>query len=296
MPRRALPPLSALATFEEVAIRRSCSEAAHHLGLTQSAVSKQIQAMERFIGLPLFSRTKGGLIPNAIGTRLLGDIQPLLDDVERVCSRASREGTNRKVVIMRVLAMIADRWLLPRLGAFLEAHPDIDVQFSTFLVSSEFDRGGAEIEIRFGAGPWLDADSTPLVGRERVLIAPPGTPPDLPLEELFKRPRFIHAQSPDVWREFCEANRLPLLDDRQIAQSFDISQVLIKAVRVGMGIAMMSRCLVAEELERGELVNPGGYSYQSRLGYHVLVPHRARPLSKAAQTLLDWIRAQAEDH
>ncbi len=78
MPRRKLPPLNALAIFEEVAVRRSCSEAALHLGLTQSAVSKQVQAMERFIGAPLFSRTKAGLCP-----------MPWAAGCSRMCSRFS---------------------------------------------------------------------------------------------------------------------------------------------------------------------------------------------------------------
>ncbi|MGL5448622.1 MAG: LysR family transcriptional regulator, partial [Rhabdaerophilum sp.] len=157
MPIRELPTLQALEIFEEVALRRSCSEAAVRLGLTQSAVSKQIEKVERFIGLPLFNRLKGGLVPNAVGARLMADLQPVLDELERVCDRASREATNRKVVIIRTLAMISDRWLMPRLPAFFAANPDIDIQYSTFLVNSEFDRGGAEIEVRFGAGPWLDA-------------------------------------------------------------------------------------------------------------------------------------------
>lgn len=294
MPRRNLPPLNALSTFVEVASRRSCSEAGLHLGLTQSAVSKQVQTMENFVGLPLFSRTKGGLVPNAIGARLLGDIKPLLEEMERVCDRASREATNRKVVIVRVLAMVADRWLLPKLGKFFAEHPDIDLQFSTFLVTSEFDRGGAEVEMRFGTGPWLDADSTPLLGRDRILIAPPGTPHDLPLEKLLTMPRLIHAQSPDVWSEFFAAHEIAPPEDKGLPMTFDISQVLIRSVRVGMGIALLPRIFVEDELARGELVNPGSCSYESRQGYHLAIPHRARPLSNAAQTLHDWIKAQAQ--
>lgn len=293
MPRRLLPPLNALSIFEEVATRHSCSEAATNLGLTQSAVSKQIQAVERFIGLPLFSRSKGGLIPNAIATRLLGDLRPLLDEMERVCDRASREVTNRKVVIVRVLAMLADRWFLPRLGDFLARNPNIDIRFSTFLVTSEFDRGGAEIELRFGTGPWLDGESIPLLGRDRVLIAPPGTPPDTPLTDLLKRPRLVHAQSPDIWNEFFTHLGIIAPAAAGLPLSFDVMQVLVRAVRIGMGVALVSRVFVEEELARGDLVNPGGLGFESRSGYHLVVPHRARPLSQAAEVLHDWILAQA---
>lgn len=276
-------------------MRRSCSEAALQLGLTQSAVSKQIQTVEGFIGLPLFSRSKGGLIPNAIGARLLNDLRPLLDELERVCDRASREATNRKVVIVRVLASFADRWFLPRLREFLAEHPEIDIQFSTFLVTSDFDRGGAELEVRFGTGPWLDADSTPLLGHTRVLIAPPDTPPDMPLDALFARQRLVHAQSPDAWNEFFTARKIDMPVDKRLPLVFDITQAMVRAVRIGMGIAVVPRIFVEEELARGEVVNPHGFSYEGRFGYHLVVQHRMRPLSQAAQILHDWIVAKARN-
>ncbi len=293
MTRRKLPPLNALSTLEEVAIHRSCSDAAAHLGLTQSAVSKQVQTMERFIGLPLFSRVKGGLIPNAIGERLLADIQPLLNEMERIFDRASREATNRRVVIVRALPMFADKWLLPRLRDFFAAYPDIDIQFSTFVMNTPFDRGGAEIEILFGSGPWLGADSTLLAGGECVLIAPPGTDPETPLEDVLRLPRIVHAQAREAWQEFSEATGVQVPSERGVSPTFDVYQVLVKAVHIGMGIALVPRCLVIAELEQGLVVNPGGYAFESRLAYHVLVPHRAKPLSLAARTLHDWILACA---
>lgn len=294
MSNRNLPSLQSLLTFEEVALRRSCSEAALHLGLTQSAVSKQIEKIERFIGLPLFNRLKGGLVPNAVGARLLGDLQPVLDHLERVCDRASREATNRKVVIVRALAMFSDRWFLPKLPAFFAENPDIDIQFSTFLLNSEFDRGGAEVEIRYGAGPWLDGDSMFLAGSRCVLIAPPNTPDETPLEDLLALPRLIHAQSRDAWTEFCAYHGVGIPEGRKTQPPFDVYQVLIRAVRVGMGIALVPHCLVEEELSRGEISNPGGYDVQSRLGYHLLIPHQAKPLSLAALCLQRWLLTQAD--
>lgn len=293
MPNRELPSLQALEIFEEVALRRSCSEAAVHLGLTQSAVSKQIEKVERFIGLPLFNRLKGGLVPNAVGARLMADLQPVLDELERVCDRASREATNRKVVIIRALAMVSDRWLLPRLPEFFAANPDIDIQYSTFLVNSEFDRGGAEIEVRFGAGPWLDGDSTPLLGRRNVLIAPPATPLDTPLETLLKMPRLMHFQSRDIWAEFAAAHGIREEAPAKPLAAFDVFQVLVRAVRVGLGLAVVPACLIEEELSRGEVVNPGGYAVQSSMCYHLVTPHHSKPLSQAALTLHRWMVAEA---
>lgn len=293
MPHRQLPTLQALEIFEEVALRRSCSEAAVHMGLTQSAVSKQVEKIERFIGLPLFNRLKGGLVPNAVGARLMADLQPVLDELERVCDRAAREATTRKVVIVRTLAMIADRWLMPRLPAFFAENPDIDIQYSTFLVNSEFDRGGAEIEVRYGAGPWLDADSTPLLGRRNILIAPPHVPLDTPLETLLAMPRLVHFQARDIWSEFTSAHGRKETNPVKPLAGFDVYQVLFRAVRVGLGVAVVPATLIEEELERGEVVNPGGYSVDSAMCYHIVVPHHSKPLSQAALKLHRWMVGEA---
>ncbi len=76
--------------------------------------------------------------------------------------------------------------------------------------------------------------------------------------------------------------------------TFDVYHVLVKAVTVGLGVGLVPRCLVEEELATGAVVNPNGYGFESRLCYQLLIPHQARPLSQAAQTLYDWILSQAE--
>ncbi|CAN7758832.1 LysR substrate-binding domain-containing protein [Mesorhizobium sp. LjNodule214] len=293
MARRKLPPLNALVTFEEVVRRRSCSLAAAKLGSTQSAVSKQIRSIEEFVGLPLFARTSLGMIPNEAGAQLIDDVQPLLDALEHAIDRASQEAKHRKVVIVRVLSTLCNQWLFPRMKDFIARHPDIDIQFSTLRIDTR-DRGTSELEILFGSGPWLDCDSAPLVGRKCILIAPPSTSPDLSFAELIGLPRIVHAQARDAWSDFFACRKAVDPYEMNPVSTYDIYQVMLSAVQIGMGIALVPLCLVEEELARGEVFNPGGLSYESKQFYHVIVPHRARPLSEPAQILHKWLLSHAE--
>jgi len=111
---------------------------------------------------------------------------------------------------------------------------------------------------------------------------------------LLKKPLFVHAQARDAFAEFYTAMGLEAPTHWPSGSTFDVYQVLVKAVTVGLGVGLVPRCLVEEELATGAVVNPNGYGFQSRLCYQLLVPHQARPLSQAAQALHDWILGQAE--
>ncbi len=294
MRRRLIPPTAALVAFEAVARRRSCSEAAVALNLTQSAVSKQVRVLETFLGVQLFARVKGGLVPTAAAERYLADIGPLLDALAGASLRLAGEAHGRKIVVLRVLAVLADRWLMPRLPALQAARPDIEVRFSTFLAHSDLQLGDADIEIRYGPGPWSDADNEPLIGKEQVLVASPplamriASPAD-----CLALPRLEHVQARDAWREFFLGHGLIDPVSGLPIQDYELFHVLIRAARVGLGIGLVPRCLVEEELRTGALVNPLGLSISGRACYQLVVPHKARPTSAASAYVLDWIRREA---
>lgn len=296
MRRRLIPPTSALVAFEAVARRRSCSEAAAALNLTQSAVSKQVRALEDFLGRQLFVRVKGGLVPTAAAERYLADIGPLLDALAGASLRLAGEAHGRKIVVLRVLAVLGDRWLMPRLPRLLSARPDIEIRFATFLAHSDLQLGDADIEIRYGPGPWTDADSEPLIGQEQVLVASPAMAARIATaRDCLSMPRLEHIQARDAWREFCAAHDLEEPYSGLPIQDYEMFHVMIRAARVGLGIGLVPRCLIEEELQTGTLVNPLGLSITSRACYQLVVPHRSRPTSAASAFVMDWIRREARD-
>ena len=106
-------------------------------------------------------------------------------------------------------------------------------------------------------------------------------------------PRLMHFQSRDIWAEFTAAHGVREEAPAKPFAAFDVFQVLVRAVRVGLGLGVVPACLVEEELSRGEVVNPGGYSVDSSMCYHLVTPHHSKPLSQAALTLHRWMVAEA---
>src|SRR6185369_16913237 len=121
--------LDHLRTFDAVARRLSFSAAANELHLTQSAISRQIKALEEDLGAPLFSRGTRRVELSAAGLTLRHTLTPLLDQLDRVV-RDIRSRGGRPRVSVSTFASFASLWLMPRLAAFQKANPDFDIRLS----------------------------------------------------------------------------------------------------------------------------------------------------------------------
>jgi LysR family transcriptional regulator, glycine cleavage system transcriptional activator len=121
---RRLPPLTAIEAFVQVARLGSVKAAAEELALSSPALSRRIQALERFLGRPLFDRTPGAMRLNEDGERLLGAIAPHLDGMSNAIEDLTSEGG---VVRLRlgVLPLFASQQLFPHLGELRALHPEL---------------------------------------------------------------------------------------------------------------------------------------------------------------------------
>ena len=118
-----------LRTFLTVAERLSFSEAGRDLNLTQSAVSRQIRALEDEVGTPLFTRGTRHVALTASGAALRLAAQASVARIDESVQRL-RSAHTRRHVSVTTFASFASLWLLPRLPAFQAAHPDIDIRIS----------------------------------------------------------------------------------------------------------------------------------------------------------------------
>src|SRR5215470_8369365 len=116
-PRQRPLQLDHLRTFDAVARRLSFSAAADELHLTQSAISRQIQALEQDLGAPLFNRGTRHVELSAAGTTLRHTVAQLLDQLDRAV-REIRSRGGRPRVSVDTFASFATLWLMPRLAAF----------------------------------------------------------------------------------------------------------------------------------------------------------------------------------
>src|SRR4029079_8295273 len=126
---RRLPPLNALKVFEAAARSESFTRAAEELYVTQGAGSHQVKALEATLGIKLFNRERQRLILTEAGREYLGVVRDALDQIafgtERLLQRQSSG-----VLTVSTSRDFAAKWLVIRLGRFVDAHPDIDLRIS----------------------------------------------------------------------------------------------------------------------------------------------------------------------
>ena len=197
--QRLLPSMSMLQAFSAAARHESFTEAAAELGLTQGAISRQVRALERQLGAELFARVRKSVRLTAAGRRYAEEVDRALQTV-RLASLDAMTQRAGGMLNLAILPTFGTRWLIPRFPAFLEAHPDITVNFATKLSPFDFKKEDLHAAIHYGRTDWPDTESTFLMKEETVPVAAPSlladqevnTPADLleiPLLHLATRPR-----------------------------------------------------------------------------------------------------------
>ncbi len=287
--RRLLPSLTAIRTFEAVARSMSFTDAAAELNVTQSAASRQVRALEQFIGVPVFARGKRGLVLTDEGAAYAAAVKAALDAVELATLQVMANERGGGVLTVGTLPTFAIRWLIPRLGDFAVAHPRITVN----LVSGDGPVApgmGEDVALRFGDGSWPDYDAYRLgLSEVMVVVCSPetaariGSPPDLREHVLLR-----HLTRPGAWPQWLAAAGLPDLDPG--GPSFEHFFMVIQAAVAGLGVALLPRFLIEDELRSGALVMPLSASTIYDGGYY-LICQRGRAELPKVRAFRDWLLA-----
>ncbi len=253
-----------LRAFEAVARRLNFRAAAEQLHLTQPAVSRQIKGLEDELGAPLFLRGTRKVELTSAGIALLQVVAPFLEQLDGTV-RTLRSRERRAPVAVTTFASFASLWLLPRLASFQHAHPDIDIRISAADTLAEFDDPEIDLALRYCHPKDAPPGSTQLFGEVLTPVASPAllarqrlkTAADLArhtlLEEDDHRPSATYLS----WQHWLRERAPPKLAPRGwIYLNFTYQQ--IQAALAGQGVALARVSLVAELLERGDLIEPFG--------------------------------------
>jgi len=263
--RRHLPPTGLLLAFEVVARLGSVTAAARELALTQSAVSRQVRALEHLIGRDLFHRERQSLTLTPAGRSYLGEVRRALA-ILTTATLACRINPAGGVLALAVLPTFATRWLAPRLARFGEAYPGITLHLTTRLAPFDFALDPVDLAIHFGAPDWPGAEFVPLMHEQVVPVMAPALAarlgldqplsPEVALAKLAHAPLIGLASRAGNWARWFAAQGGPAAPAPalMIDQFATAAQVAV----AGLGVALMPTFLIADERASGALVVPGG--------------------------------------
>ncbi len=262
-PQRALA-VGALRAFDAVARRLNFRAAAEQLHVTQPAVSRQIKSLEDELGAPLFVRGTRKVELTVAGTALLQVVEPFLTQLDATV-RQLRSRERRAPVAVTTFASFASLWLLPRLAAFQQAHPDIDIRISAADALVELDDPEIDLALRYCYPGDAPAGSTQLFGEVMTPVASPAllarerlkVPADLARHTLLEEDDHRPSSTYLSWHHWLREKAPPRLAPRGwMYLNFTYQQ--IQAALAGQGVALARHALIGELLQRGDLVEPFG--------------------------------------
>jgi LysR family transcriptional regulator, glycine cleavage system transcriptional activator len=291
--RKLHPPIHLLRAFVMTTRHDSISRAAQALHLTQSAVSKQILELEGSLGVPLFERVRKRLVLTPAGQRYAQAVRPILSQLEAATLDVITSRDGGGALHLSCLPTFAAKWLIPRLPLFQKQHPQIALHFVPFAQGYTFDRADLDCSILFGQGHWPGATAEYLVGREVMLIAPPA-PRGKPLlkkpQDISKHTLLQHISVPQAWAHWVEAHGVQNVNPLAGPQ-LDQFHSLIRAVMAGMGLALVPRCLVQDDVAAGLVSAPLDDGYTDDSGYYLCYPESKTQLTPLTH-FREWLQAE----
>jgi len=294
-----LPPLSQLEAFEAAARTLSFTKAADELSLTQSAISRQIKALEEHLDLALFRRLHRALRLTEEGQTLYQAVGDVLAQLHDVAARLRRRPENRTVVVTTTPGF-AGVWLIPRLTMFTAAHPEVDVRISAGNSFVNLERDGVDLAIRYKTREGVGEPADRLFGEvifpvcSPRLLRDPARPLKTPAD--LRHHTLLHME-PDAagvlqsWSMWLRALKLESLTPASVLH-FSMYDQMIQATLAGQGVALGRSPLVDSLLRQRKLVAPFSQTMASPRSYY-LIQSAAAFRKPEVQAFIEWLRHEA---
>ena len=289
---KRLPPLSTLPVLEAAARLQSFSAAAEELNVTHGAVSHQMRSLEEHLGLALFARQGRRVVLTPEGAELAQVVRGALARVAEAVEALSPAERERKLKIS-VLPSFASRWLMPRLGRFLEAYPQYQISVEALQTRANFVTDGVDIAIRFGQGPWPERHSERMAGDRFFAVCSPkfrrGKLPATPAQ-LAGLPLF--PTEPGNWERWFACAGLTMTPSVTGIDYNDAAIFLQQAI-AGEGIALTRQSLIGGDIANGKLIKLFDIELPAESSYHlVCLPQHAN--SRKFRAFRDWMAAEID--
>jgi len=284
-----IPPLNPLRTFEAAARLCSLTSAADELNVSQVAVSRQVRVLEEYLGVALFRRFHRGIELTREGEILYKGIASAFQDISNAARQVSRRG-RRDVLSIQSYTTFSQRWLIPRLANFHEAHENIEIRLSSSTIPVDFETQNLDAAICSGRGDWPHLHSEKLVDIELVPICSPALAESANLETPadLSRVGLLHSMArPNDWASWfsqvkCKGNATQGI-------RFENSALAYEAASMGMGVAIAVKVFVERQISSGHFVTPFEDVCKTGEGYYLTWPKNVEP-SHTLLTFLSWMQ------
>jgi LysR family transcriptional regulator, glycine cleavage system transcriptional activator len=294
--KRKIPSTVALALFESAARHESFARAADEMCVTESAVSRQISALEAYLDVKLFSREKQHVTLTKAGRDYAGSVSANLAELElHTRSLMANKGIGG-VLELAVIPTFANRWLLPRLSEFRAAHPEITLNLSERPDPFSFRGTNFDAALHFDHPQWNGVVKIDLFGEEVVPVVSPRhydlaalkTPADFLTIPLLNK-----STRGEAWERWFARAGCPGLDVR-LAMRFELYAMIIEAARAGLGAGLVPRFYVQDEVARGDLAIPFDLPLREAKRYCLVYPDY-RQDSPMLCAFRDWVMKVARE-
>lgn len=305
--RRNIPSLQSLLCFESAAKHASYTHASQELCITQSAVSRQIQQLEEFLKLDLFTRTRHGVELTVAGQHYYNLIKPYLLGLEQstldIMAHKGLGGTLK----LGVVPTFATCWLLPRLHRFNNLYPEITIHLETSTKPFLFNEKIFDAAIYAGTAQqiehWPGAQTHYLMKEDLIAVCSPQLilkkfpqaemineySYDLSPEQLVQLPLLQQTTRPSIWHEWFKTHQIlhPKADD---GHRHELFAMLAVAAKQAIGMALIPQVLIEPELQNKELVMVSSKKLLGSRSYYLV--HSSQASSPLIQKFIDWIQQE----
>ncbi len=289
---RSLPPLTWIRAFESAARHLSFTAAAAELGLTQSAVSQHVRALERRLGVPFFLRKPRGLALTDAGRRLVPEVSAGLGKLTDAVA-IFESGVPDGLLTVATSVSFAQWFLAPGLGRFLADNPELRVRIVSTIWPDHFATSTADIEIRFGSRDLVGEGAEQLLPDRLIVVASPNLLPSLadrPLDwvSLRQYPLIQAVGTSDDWKRWAE--HVLLGEEPEPSLFVDSHGLAVDIARSGAGVALTSSLLAMPCLAEETLKVAHQASAPAEDGYFLAIDPDGN--NDAVDSFVRWLKSE----
>lgn len=268
--------------FEASARHLSFTRAADELNLTQSAVSKQVAQLELHLQHKLFRRIRRSLVLTPEGAIFLSDVRKVLTQIAMSTQAIMTYSGNSEVLKIATLPSFGASWLAPRLPGFMEAHPNIRLNFTNRVEDFSLVEQDIDIAFFYGHGSWPELECHKIMEEDVVAVAAPSLLTQhkiLTAEDVAGLPLLHLSTRPDAWYQWFIAQGLRT-DRSYHGSRFETFSMLIQTAIAGGGVALAPRFIASQAIADNQLAVAWTYILKSTSSYYLVYPEQLGELSK----------------